>query len=272
MKLSKMLKRENRKLPLISIVIPSLNKVAFIGKTLDSIFNQNYPNLEIIIQDGGSTDGTLEIIKKYSEKYPETLFWVSKKDDGQLDAVTSGLNKARGEIVTFLNADDIYESGALLTVGEVYVRNPKTLWIAGRGKIINGKGKEIAKFWKFCKDILLYINSYALLLATSNYLFQPSVFLSKTGYKNFGPFTGTKKFIFEYDLWLKLGRVFMPRVVFRNLSRFRISSNNLSSVMYKELLEHDLNVTSKYTKSWLVNVLHRLNNLARVFSVKLLKQ
>src|SRR3990170_8361781 len=119
--------------PKISIVIPSLNKVSFIKETLESIVTQNYPNLEVIIQDGGSTDGTLEIIKKYAKKYPDKINWESIKDKGQTDAINRGFKKASGRVLSYINADDLYENGALNKVGEYFSKNPKTLWLAGRG-------------------------------------------------------------------------------------------------------------------------------------------
>src|SRR5438105_15536000 len=92
----------------ISIIIPSFNKGIYIGKTLQSIIDQNYPNLEVIVQDGGSKDETAVIIKRYAKKNPKIFQWTSKKDNGQLDAIYKGLKKAKGDIITYLNADDLY--------------------------------------------------------------------------------------------------------------------------------------------------------------------
>lgn len=259
--------------PLISIVIPSYNKVKYIEKTLSSIVNQSYKqslagtagkNIEVIIQDGGSNDGTLEVIKKYAKKYPKLIRFVSKRDAGQLDAINKGLKKAKGEIVTFINADDVYEKDALFVVAEHYKENPDALWFAGKCRITNEDGLEIAKFWTTLKNFLLNINHYSLLLFTSNYMSQPSVFITKEAYKRYGPFTGTKKFVYEYDLWLTLAKIKMPVVINKYLSSFRISKDNKVSVYYNELFKYDEKVVKKHTKSNMVLLLHKLNNTIRV--------
>ena len=126
-------------LPKISIVIPSYDKVRYIKKTLDSIFDQKYENLEVIIQDGGSTDGSLEIINSYLKKYPRIIKLESKKDNGQLDAINKGLRKTNGDIITFINADDMYENEAFKTIANYYIGNPNVLWFVGKGIVINNK-------------------------------------------------------------------------------------------------------------------------------------
>jgi glycosyltransferase involved in cell wall biosynthesis len=254
------------KTPKISIVIPSFNKASYIGITLDSIFQQKYSNLEVIVQDGGSTDGTVEIIKKFAEEYP--IIWESKKDKGQVDAINRGFLKATGEILAFINADDLYSPDAFLSVLNAYTNNPNALWFAGYGKIINEEDVEIAKFWISCKNILLRLNSYFLLLLTSNYLMQPSVFITKEAYQKFGPFTGVGKYIFEYEMWLKLGRVSMPVIIPSTLSKFRISKSNMSSLYYNELFKKDLEVTRRFSKNSFVVLLHRVNNFLRLLSIK----
>lgn len=255
------------KQPLISIVIPSYNKVKFIKKTLDSIFDQKYLNFEVIIQDGGSTDGTLKIIKHYIQKYPNKIILESKKDNGQLDAINKGMKKAKGEIVAFINADDVYEKDALFTVSEYYKENPKALWFAGRGIVIDEKDNEIAKLASFYKSFLLRINAYGLLLIT-NYLMQPSVFITKKAYINYGPFIGTKDFVLEYDLWLKLSKIQMPVVINKILSSFRIEANTKTMNVGKKLLAKDYKLVKKYTQDKFILYLHLFHNKLRLLVSK----
>jgi glycosyltransferase involved in cell wall biosynthesis len=251
--------------PKISVVIPSYNKAVFIEKTLESIFIQEYKNLEVIIQDGGSTDRTVEIIKRFSKKYP--IIWESKKDKGQLDAVNIGLKRATGDILTFINADDCYVSGAFTSISNAYTKNYAALWFAGRGIVIDKNGKEIAKSVTLYKNLLLSLNSRFHLLAT-NYLMQPSVFFTRPAYKKYGPFTGTSDFITEYDFWLKLGKISMPVVINKNISKFRIESGTKTKTMSKKLLLQDWKIVNKYTKNPILLALHKLNNLGRILVEK----
>ncbi|MCK4859754.1 MAG: glycosyltransferase [Candidatus Omnitrophica bacterium] len=264
-------RRKNRNLPKISIVIPSFNKKDYIGETLQSIVDQKYPNLEVLIQDGGSTDGTLDIIKEYTKKHPKIFYWESKKDKGQVDAINKGLKKVSGDIATYINADDVYEKEALLKVGEYFANNPKTLWLAGKGRVINSEGKEISKIVTFYKNTLLAINHYSLLLIV-NYLMQPSVFLSEDVYKKYGPFTGTKNYVMEYDLWLKIAAKQVPSVLADTLSSFRIAGDNISSTQFNSLLVTDLNLVKKYTKNPIILLLHKINNLGRIVNILLMKR
>ena len=255
-----------KNLPKISIVIPSFNKVRFIEETLQSIFKQEYPSLEVIIQDGESTDGTVNVIKRFAKKY-SGIKWESEKDNGQLEAINKGLKKAIGEVVTYINADDVYKKGALLTVGKYFSKNPDTLWLAGRGDVIDESGREISRLVTSYKNLLLAINRYPLLLVV-NYLMQPSVFLARGAYEKYGPFTGSQVGVMEYELWLKLGRVKMPAVLDSYLSSFRLAGGTISSTEFKKVLLLDEKIAEKYTKNPLVLLMHRLHNLGRVATIK----
>lgn len=248
--------------PLISIIIPSFNKVKFIGETLESVIAQNYPNFEVIIEDGGSTDGTLEIIKKYAEEYPGIIRYESKKDKGQWDAVNKGFKKAKGKILAYINADDTYLPGAFSEVERLYRLNIDALWFAGRGRVIDAKGNRIAVWPTRYKNLFLFLNRKPLILIL-NYLMQPSVFITKKAWRCFGPFTGFDRFITEYDLWLKIAQVKMPVVTGRYLSNFRIESGTITKKSTRALLEADMKIVKKYTGNPLILFLHKLNNLGR---------
>lgn len=108
--------------PRISVITPSFNQVAFLERTLRSVLDQNYPNLEYIVIDGGSTDGSVDVLKKYESRL---AYWVSEKDRGQSHALNKGFERATGEIIGWLNSDDLYCPGALFHVGEWFAAHPK---------------------------------------------------------------------------------------------------------------------------------------------------
>lgn len=258
-----MSKRRNSNSPKISIVIPSYNKVDYISYTLDSIVEQDYKNYELIIQDGGSTDGSVKIIEEYAKKYPKLISWVSKKDKGQVDAINKGMKKAKGEILAYINADDVYKKGAFKIVAQTYRTNPNAIWFAGKGKIIDKNGNERSKWVTYYKNILLKTNRYSLLLMV-NYFVQPSVFITKEVFNKFGPFTGIGGIVMEYDLWLKLGLQKMPLVINDYLANFRLTSDNISSTQHEKLLAYDNKIVAKYSKNKLLLLMHNLHNIGRI--------
>ena len=252
-----------KSLPKISIVIPSYNKIKHIQETLESIVSQKYPNLEVIIQDGGSTDGTLEIIRKYAKKYPKIFSWVSKKDKGQADAINKGFKKAKGEILAFINADDVYENDALKKVGEHFAKNSKTLWLAGKGKVIDKDGKEIARLVTLYKNLLLKRKSYFILLVV-NYLMQPSVFLSRKAYKKYEDFESSGGNVMEYKKWLEIGKDEILAVLDDCLSSFRITRSTISSTLFRTILAKDYKITAEFTENPFILFLHKMHNFGRV--------
>jgi glycosyltransferase involved in cell wall biosynthesis len=141
--------------PKISIIIPSYNKGDFIEKTILSILNQNYPNLECIIIDGGSIDNTIDIIKKY-DKY--IACWVSEKDNGQSEALNKGFSRATGELVNEQDADDIFLPEAFLQVAELYKKNPQADIIFGNRLDIDECDNVIGeiKYTKFSRVVYRY--------------------------------------------------------------------------------------------------------------------
>lgn len=184
--------------PRISIVTPSLNQGKFIEKTILSIISQNYPNLEFIIIDGGSTDETISIIKKY-EKY--ITYWVSEPDKGQSNAINKGLQKAKGEVVNWINSDDLLEPGALFKVAEAWNKNPNApAWVGGCRRV-NEYGLEIN---------VVFPNNLCLGNIGENWngrqFYQPSCFLNHKLVKKVGMLNESLHFCMDLDLFIRLAQ------------------------------------------------------------------
>lgn len=130
-------------LPLISIVVPSFNQGQFLGQTLKSITDQGYPNLELIIVDGGSTDNTLDVIRSYESSIK---WWVSEPDSGQANAINKGMVHATGDILAWLNSDDCLMPGALHRVAAHFSEHPDTDVVYGHRVLINESGKDVGKW------------------------------------------------------------------------------------------------------------------------------
>ena len=129
--------------PKISIITPSFNQSEFLEFTIQSVLSQDYPDLEYIIVDGGSTDGSLEIIKKYEDRL---AWWVSEKDQGQTDAINKGFARATGKYLAWLNSDDTYQPGALSKAAEYLESHPEVGLVYGETNYIDQDGRGIGQF------------------------------------------------------------------------------------------------------------------------------
>ncbi|MBZ5761977.1 glycosyltransferase [Rhizobium sp. VS19-DR104.2] len=129
--------------PSITIVVPSYNQGVFLGDTLKSIVDQQYPNLELIVVDGGSTDSTLDVIKEYESNL---AWWISEKDSGQASAINKGFRRSSGEIMAWVNSDDMIVPGALAYVSRFFEDNPDVQVLYGNRIVIDEAGLEIGRW------------------------------------------------------------------------------------------------------------------------------
>lgn len=186
-----------------------------------------------------------------------------KKDKGQVDAINKGIKKAKGSIITYVNADDLYEKNAFIKVVSAFNDNPQAIWFAGQGRVVNREGKEVFRLITFYKNILLKLNKYNLLLIV-NYLMQPSVFITAKALTQYGTFHGNKGTVLEYEYWLKLGKVSMPVVIGGFLSKFRLTGDSKTGRYHRRILKDDYLLLKKYSKNNIILFLHKLHNLARI--------
>jgi glycosyltransferase involved in cell wall biosynthesis len=183
-------------LPRLSIVTPSFNSAKTIRETIDSVVNQNYPLLEHIVVDGGSTDGTLDILKGYPH-----LLWVSEKDEGHYHAMNKGLARCRGDVVAILNADDCYRPGALRQIGEAFQSHPDWDGLFTDVVYVDGRGQPI-----FARKEALF-DYDVLRLGRVCYVIHPTLFLRKSVYDRLGGYKH-REFLncCDVELILRLGQ------------------------------------------------------------------
>jgi glycosyltransferase involved in cell wall biosynthesis len=225
-----------RTLPKISVITPSLNQARYIEKTIRSVLDQNYPNLEHIVVDGGSTDGTLEILKMYGSR----LTWIS------------------GDIIAYLNSDDMYEPEALTAVAAQFMADPSVMWLSGRCRIIDGNDREVRSIITSYKNFLLDHYHYKLLLI-ANSISQPATFWKKEVVKEIGLFDPHESLVMDYEYWLRIGKRYQPAILDRNLAAFRVHPLSKTSINRFLMIQRECAVSRKYSRSVFINVLHYLH-------------
>lgn len=197
--------------PKISIVTCSYNQGRFLEATILSVINQQYPNLEYIVIDGGSTDNSVEIIRRY-EKH--LAYWVSERDQGQSDALIKGFERSTGDVLGWLCSDDVLENGALLEAGEYFARNSDADVVFGDTIFIDADG-NITRYYK-----TLPFRPW-IMLNTANYIPQPSTFWRRELYFRVGGLDRSIHVSMDPDLWMRFARVTRLHHVRRYWSRMR---------------------------------------------------
>jgi len=213
------LNRENND-PLVSIITPAFNQVDFLEKTIQSVLNQQYGNVEYIIIDGGSTDGTIDIIKKY-EKYLK--YWVSEKDSGMYDAVNKGLKIAKGEIVAYLNSDDMYYSETVHTVVDYFKIHPEISLVYGDCDFIDSVGKYLYTY--HYPDF----NRQYFIMRNWSSIPQPASFWRQEVHSVAGYFDESFKMAGDFEFYARIGKQFTFAHVDKIKAMFRIHKRSLSS-------------------------------------------
>ena len=199
-------------LPLVSIVTPCFNAARYIQETVESVLGQDYPRIEYIVMDAGSTDGTLEILKRYEGR----LKLVSEPDHGTADAVNRGFALSHGEIFTYLNADDVLLPGAISTV----VRNFEGDVVYGDGWWIDESGTRLAPYPVRDFD--------ASLLSRECFLCQPASFLRRQAFESAGRMDPTLQLTYDYELWMRLSKTCQFRRIEGTLALSRMHRDNKS--------------------------------------------
>jgi len=180
---------------LVSIVTPSYNQAKYLNQTMQSVLAQDYPRVEYIVIDGASTDGSVEIIKKYQDKL---AYWVSEKDGGQAEAINKGFAKATGEIIAWLNSDDYYLAGAVSSAVRIFQQNPEVVLVYGNMLAVDARGETFNTFaysQLTLEDLLCF-----------QIIGQPAVFMRTSALRKAGGLDAHFHFMLDHHLWVKIAR------------------------------------------------------------------
>jgi glycosyltransferase involved in cell wall biosynthesis len=200
--------------PKISIVTPSYNQGAYLEETIESVLTQGYPNLEFIVIDGGSDDGSVDIIRRYEQ---HLSYWVSEEDRGQSHAINKGFAQAHGELLAWLNSDDTLEPGALRTVAEACKKTPSAGAFVGHGAKVNLRGH--VEYYKKPGD-LTFEGMFRWM--DGNNFMQPSCFFTRKAWESAGPLDEDIHMAMDLDLWLRMAKDYEFKSIDALLSRAKI--------------------------------------------------
>jgi glycosyltransferase involved in cell wall biosynthesis len=208
-------------LPLVSIVTPSFNQERFLDLTIQSVLNQDYPKIEYIVVDGGSTDGSAEIIKKYADKL---AWWVSEKDQGQTDAINKGFNRAQGDILAWINSDDTYNPGAVSAAVKYLNENPDVAMVYSDCNYVNEDGKIIGQFPAAQTDARKLRAGYV-------HIPQQTMFFRAKYWRELGPLDPSFYFAMDYDLWTRIAaKAPLKYIAGQTWANFRIHMDSKTNV------------------------------------------
>ena len=199
---------------LVSVITPSFNQAAYIEETILSVLNQDYPQVEYIIVDGGSTDGSREIIERYADRL---AWWVSERDRGQTDAINKGFAHAKGEILAWLNSDDTYLPGAIAEAAAFLEANPQAGMVYGDANLVDQQGTLLGKFPARQTDYRRLRQGYV-------HIPQQAAFFRASLWRQVGPLDPSFYFAMDYDLWVRLARLAPLCYHPRTWANFRLHS------------------------------------------------
>jgi glycosyltransferase involved in cell wall biosynthesis len=200
--------------PRVTVVTPCLNGARFLEQTIRSVLDQDYPNLEYIVMDGGSTDATIEILKRFES----VLHWESAPDSGTPEAVNRGFSLSTGEILGFLNADDVYHPGAVSAAVRQLERDPDAAGVYGDAWWIDEKGGQIGLYPVRDFD--------RRVLERECFICQPASFVRREPFENAGGLDPRFPLTFDYEFWLRLTRVYSLSRIDQTLADSRIHRAN----------------------------------------------
>lgn len=225
--------------PLVSIVTAVFNGERYLEQTIQSVFEQTYDNIEYIVIDDGSTDGSLEIIKKYDNKLD---YWLSKDNSGMYDSINLGLESAAGDILAYINSDDLYYPETIGIAVDHFLKHPNAELVYGNCDFI-GPDKEFIYNYQYPK---YKWQSYVCLDHSS--LAQPTTFWRNTIHQKIGYFDPFFKYAGDFDFYAKAGKCCCFSRIRKNLARFRIHNASKTATLGKRIKEETEMVHIRYVQ------------------------
>ncbi|HLG95885.1 MAG TPA: glycosyltransferase family 2 protein [Bryobacteraceae bacterium] len=217
--------------PLVSIVTPAFQSERFIEQTIESVLEQDYPKLEYVVMDGGSTDGTLSILRRFSNR----LHFISAKDRGAADAVNRGFQQCRGSIWGWINSDDVYCPGAITKAVKQFCGLPDIDIVYGAGQWIDEDGDRIGPY-----PTLIPFDPEAL--GRSCGICQPAAFFRREAFEAVGGLNPSLHVAFDYDLWIRLSRERRFQAIPELLAESRMHSGNKSLARRRQVFAENIEV------------------------------
>jgi glycosyltransferase involved in cell wall biosynthesis len=250
-------------LPKISVITPNYNQGAYLEKTILSVLEQEYPNLEYIIIDGGSTDQSISIIKKYES---QLAYWVSEKDNGMYYAIEKGFQLATGTIMCWINSDDVLWRDSLKYVAEVFTTNTKVQWLQGYPSVIDEQGNLLYQREPVCDPIYFYEEHF---LKTNAFIQQESTFWSRSLWNKCLGIDTTYKLAADFDLWMQFFEKETLYCTKKQLGAFRKREGQQSENIKEYLKEARASIAIHTKKlSLLQRIYNRLFCFNRQLTVK----
>ncbi len=227
--------------PRVSIIMPSFNQGRFLETAIRSVLAQTYSNIAFILVDGGSKDESPEIIKRYQQHF---AWWVSEKDKGHADALNKGFAHATGEILAWLNSDDVYFPEAVAEAVAILQQHPEVGMVYADADLIDNSGATIGQFAARQTD-------YRRMLRGSVHIPQATTFFRSDLWKQVGPLDLSLFFSFDYDLWVKIAKVSQVLYIQERWAQFRIHGDGKTIVNDDRCYPDMLRVLAREGGSWL---------------------
>lgn len=207
--------------PTFSIITVSYNSSKTISQTIESVMHQSYSDFEYILVDGASTDGTAEIVKKYAERYPDKIRYISEPDHGIYDAMNKGIRMSRGKIIGILNSDDWYEENALAEVVPMIPQEEEY--------VLYG----MVRFWNNEIEERVLLNRHEFL--SVRMMMHPACFVSKATYRKYGRYNEKYHSAADYDCLLRFQKHHVPFIpIYKILANYRVGGTSTNYISYKE--------------------------------------